>query len=169
MSSTSEQDLKLWLSLQFIYKTGCNWNINGYQCITYNNTYLCTSMPSTIPKPIVQNAGAFYLQTRGISIHTVQTPTEVKPKYYKPSTSDDLPSDLIPLAVSHKINHKYPKLLNIPILNMTDSRIYILKSTIFRMLKPVEIENLEISEISWIKIENLNKNTIENFEEVYQH
>ena len=46
------------------------------------------------------------------------------------------------------MNHKYPKLLNIPILNMAHSRVYILKSTVFETLKQVEIENVEISEIS---------------------
>ena len=30
----------------------------------------------------------------------------------------NLPLGIIPLAVDHRINHKYLKLLNIPILNM---------------------------------------------------
>ena len=100
---------------------------------------------------------------------TVQVLTELEPQYtYELSASKDLPSDLSPYAVDHKINHKYPKLLNIPILNTAHSRVHIPKSTIFGTLKPVEIENGEISETSWTKSESLNKNTIENLEEIHQ-
>ena len=53
------------------------------------------------------------------------------------------------------------KLLNVPILNMALSRVYIPKATVGGMLKPVEIETVEISETSWTKIENLNKNTMD--------
>ena len=48
----------------------------------------------------------------------VQAPTELDTQHiYTLNTSDDNTLDLIPLAADHKINHKYPKLLNIPILN----------------------------------------------------
>ena len=73
---------------------------------------------------IVCNAGAFYLQPGGISKITVLAPTEFKPQYvYELSTGDDSPSQFIPLAVDHKINHKYSKLLNIPILNMAHRKV----------------------------------------------
>ena len=99
----------------------------------------------TITKPIVWNAGALYLQPRDLWIIAVQAPTEIKPQYiYELNTNDDLQSDLIPLAVDHRINHKCPKLSNIPILSMA----HIPKSTIFGILKPVEIENAAISETS---------------------
>ena len=129
----------LGLNWQSNYKIGCNWNINGHHYITHN-TYLCSSIPLTITKPIVQNAVPFYLQPRGILIITVQASIELKPHYiYKLTTSHDLPSELIPLAVYHKINHKYPNLLNIPILNMAHSKVYIPKLTIFWTLKPVKM------------------------------
>ena len=83
---------KLTIKLQ---KFVCNLNINVHQYITHNNTYLCTCIPSTTIKPLVQNV--FYLQPRGVSIITVQAPTELKPQYiYGFSTSDDLPLGLIP-------------------------------------------------------------------------
>ena len=82
--------------------------------------------------------------------------------------SHDLPSDLIPLAVDHKINQNYPKLLNISIINAIHSKIYIPKLTIFRTLKPVEIENAEINETSRTKTEHLSEITMENLEEIHQ-
>ena len=141
-----------------------------HQYVIYNNAKLCASILSTITKPIVWNAGALYLQLRGILIITLQAPTEIKPQYiYDLSTSIDLTSDFIPLAVDHKINQNYTKLLSIPILNMAHSRVYIPKSTIFGTLKPAAIENAEISETSWTKIESLNRSTMENIEEIHQH
>ena len=96
-------------------------------------------------------------------ISTVQAPIELKPQYiYELSASNDLPSNLIPLATDHKIKHRYPKLLNIPILNAAHSRLYIPKSIAFKTMKPVEIENAEICEALWIKIENLSENTMKN-------
>ena len=83
------------------------------------------SIPLTIPKPIFQNAGAFYLQPGGILIIKVQAPTELKPRYiYELSTINNLQSKLIPLAVDHKINPKYPNLLNIPIHNMAQQNLH---------------------------------------------
>ena len=102
-------------------------------------------------KIIFRDAGALYLQPRGIWIIKLQVPTELKPQYiYELCTSDDLPSGFIPITIDRKINHKYPKLLNIPILNMVTT-VYKPKSMVFRALKPVRIESAEISQTSWIK------------------
>ena len=103
-------------------------------------------------------------------INTVQTPTELKPQYiYELSASDDFPSDLTPLQLPTKSTTSNSKLLNIPMLNKAHSRVYISKSTVFGTLKLVKIENAEISETLWTKIKNLNKNTIDNFEEIHQN
>ena len=48
-----QRDLILGQNWQFNYKTGCNWNIIGPECMTHYNNYLCTSIPSTVTKPIV--------------------------------------------------------------------------------------------------------------------
>ena len=93
---------------------------------------------------------------RNINIHS--SFTELKLQYiYELIARHDLLSDLIPLAVDYKVNHRYPKLLNIPIQNIAHSRVYIPKSTICGTLILAEIENVKISETSWTKTENLNK------------
>ena len=80
--------------------------------MTYDNNYLCTSIPSKFTKPIIGNSGTFYPQSRSVSVITIQAPTDLNPKHiYKLSTSDNLPDGLIPLAVDHKVDHKYAKLL----------------------------------------------------------
>ena len=145
---------KLDIELQ---KLSVIWNINGYQYMIYNSNYLHTGIPSKVTKPIIQNAGAFYSQPRSVSIFTVQAPTELKPQHiYKLNTSDDLLDGVIPLPVD-KVNHKYPKFLSIHLLNKSYNRVYIPRSTVFGTLKLLDIENAEVSEISWTKLEILHE------------
>ena len=102
-------------------------------------------MSSTDSKPITCNVGAFYLQPRSISVIMIQTPTDLNTQcIYALNTS---------LAVYHKINHKYPKSLSIPILNTTYNRVCIPRATVFSTLNPIEIESTEVSNISWTKKE----------------
>ena len=107
----------------------------------------------TDKETIIHNAGAFYLQSRGISVTTVHTPTEVNTQHiYALDASDDLPSGLIPLVVDHFINHTYPKSLSILTPNTKYDRVCIPKATVFSMLNSNEIEITEVSNISWTKI-----------------
>ena len=87
-------------------------------------------------EPIVQNTGALTLAPRSISVISVQVPTKLNLKHlYQPDAADDLPSGIIPLAVDHKIDHKYPKLLKIPLCNTEYNTIYILRKKHHRKLK----------------------------------
>ena len=123
------------------------------------NKYLCTSMPSTDSKPIIYNAGEFYLQPRSISVRMVQTPTELDTQHiYSLDASGDHPLSITPLVFEQKINHKYPKSLCIPILNAAHKRGYIPRSTAFGMLNANETESTEGSNISWTKTEKSQDN-----------
>ena len=69
-------------------------------------------------KQIICNAEVFYLQPRSISVLKALTPTVLDTQnIYSLDASNGLPLGLIPVPVDHKIGHKYPKLLSIPILN----------------------------------------------------
>ena len=63
------------------------------------------------------------------------------------------------LAVNHKINHKYPKLLSIPILNTMYENVCTPKATVNGILHPVEVESNEVSNISWTTTEQLQDRT----------
>ena len=77
-----------------------------------------------------------------MSVITVQIPTGLNTQHiYALYASDDLPLDLIPLAVDDKINHKYPKSLSIPVFNTTYDRVDIPRETVIGRLNPIEIEN----------------------------
>ena len=63
-------------------------------------------------EPIVQTSGALTLPPRRISVISVQAPTKLDAKHlYQQDVAEDPPSDIIPLEIDHKIDHKYPKLL----------------------------------------------------------
>ena len=112
-----QRNLILWPNWQYNYRIDCNWNVNGLQYITHNNKFLSTYTASSNMEPIIKNAETLKLPPRSISITSVQAPTELNTKHiYKLNPADD-PSGIISLAVDHKIDHKYPKLLKILFLN----------------------------------------------------
>ena len=161
-------NFKLGLNWQFNYNISCNWNVNGHQYMTHNSNYLCTNIPSKVTHPMIWNAWAFYLKW-SLSIIITQTPTELKPQYiYELNTSDNLPDELIPLAVDYKVSHMYPRLLNIPVLSASYNMDYITRSTIFDILKPLDIENAEVHEISWTNLKKILKgDTVNSLQELH--
>ena len=88
----------LQINCQFNYKIGCNWNINGHQYMTHNNNYLCISIPSKVKKSLVWNEG---VKTSAHLWAQCQWWSSVRSN---------------PLS-NQSQNHKYPKLLSIPVLN----------------------------------------------------
>ena len=53
------------------------------------------------------------------------------------------------LAVDHKIDHRYPKLLKISLLNTENNTVQIPWKPIIGNLQSIEVEDFEISNISW--------------------
>ena len=53
------------------------------------------------------------------------------------------------LAVDHKIDHKYPKLLMISLLNKECNAFHILRKTIIGKLQPIVVTDSEVNNISW--------------------
>ena len=138
----------LQINCQFNYKIGCNWNINGHQYMTHNNNYLCISIPSKVKKSLVWNEG---VKTSAHLWAQCQWWSSVRSN---------------PLS-NQSQNHKYPKLLSIPVLNRAYSRGYVPRSTEFGMLKPIEMEDAKVNEISWTKVKKLNKTTMNISEELH--
>ena len=66
---------------------------------------------------------------------------------YQLDTAEDLLSEIFPLAVHHKIYHKYPKVLNIPLLNTEHNTVHIPRKTFTENLQPIE-KDFEVSNIS---------------------
>ena len=114
-----QRNLILGIRWQFNYKIGCNWNISGHHYMTHNNSYLCISIPSKATKTYSLKCSSVLLTTQEcVNHHSPSTNKFKTTAHYELSTSDDLPLGLIHVTVNYRINHKYLKLLSIPILNM---------------------------------------------------
>ena len=118
--------------------------------MTQYTTFLCTSTASSNTESVVQNSGAFMLPPKSISIISVQAPNNLNTRHlYQLDATDDLPSGIIPLAVDHNIDHKYPKLLKIPLLNTEHSTVHIPRKTVIGKLQPLDVVDFKVSNISW--------------------
>ena len=96
----------------------------------------------------------FCLQPGSILVITVQNPTELDTQHiYTLNASNDLPLGLIFLVVDHNIDHKYPKSLSILILDTAYDRFWIPRAAVIGTLNPVEIESIEVNNISWTTAE----------------
>ena len=51
--------------------------------------------------------------------------------------------------MDHKIDYTYPQLLKIPLFNTEHDTIHIPRKTIIGILQPIEIEDREVSNMSW--------------------
>ena len=99
-------------------------------------------------EPIVQNSGTFALPPRSISVISAQAPTELDTKHLYQLDATDLTSGIIPLVMDHEIDHKYLKLLKIPLLSREHLVVHIPK-TVIDNLQPIEVEDFEVSNMSW--------------------
>ena len=131
----------LGLNWQCNYRIGYSCNVDGKQYITHSNTFLCATTTSSNTAPILWNSRAFILPPGYISLISVQAPTELDTKH--------LYSGIMPLAVDHKIDHKYPKLLKIPLPNTEQNTVCIPRKPIIGSLQPIDVEDFEVSNISW--------------------
>ena len=90
------------------------------------------------------------LPSRGISVISVQAPTELTTRHlYHLDATNDLLSGVIPLEVDHKIDHMYSILLQIPLLNTEHNTVHISRKTTIGQLHPLDVADFKVSNISW--------------------
>ena len=70
-----------------------------------------------------------------------------------------LPKGIIPLDVVHNINHKQPQELIIPILNIANTDVKLLKNTVLGLL--TSVNNIDfIHNVSWKKMQTTSNKTL---------
>ena len=144
------RNIILGLNWQCNYRIGCNWNIKGQQYITHNNKFLCTSIPSSNTKVIIYNSGSAILPPRSVSVISEKVKTKLNTRYlYQLNATDNLPCGILPLVVDHKIDHKYPNLIRIPLLNTEHNTIQIPRKTVIGQLQPIDVTDSEVNNMSW--------------------
>ena len=108
-----------------------------------------------------QQSQSQYLQCRSIILKTKKFKNQLRDTQdiHTLNTSNDLHLGLNPLVVDHKIDHKYPKPLCIPILNTAYNKDQIPRATVISTLDAVEVESSEVSNISWTTTEQSQNST----------
>ena len=75
-----------------------------------------------------------------MSVIAVQVLAEPNTKHiYQLNSSDDLPSGNILLALDNRIDHKYTKLLNIPLHDTEYDAVHMPIKTVIGKLQPLDI------------------------------
>ena len=89
------------------------------------------------------------LPPRSISVISVKAPTRLNTRHlYQLDATDNLSPGIIPLAVDHKIDHKYLKLRQIPLLNMGHNTVQIQRNTVKGRLQPTDITESSIPKLT---------------------
>ena len=84
-----------------------------------------------------------------VSVISVKAPTKLNPRHlYQMDATNNLPPGIIPLAVDHKIDHKYPKLMHITLLNMEHNTVQIQRKTVTGKLQPIDVTDSKANSIS---------------------
>ena len=78
-------------------------------------------------------------------------------KIHHLADNDTFLKALKPLDISHRVNHKHPENLLIPVLNTTMEKVSMKKYTILGKLKPLNIDGCEVNKISWSKLDSYVK------------
>ena len=129
------------------YHIASDWSINSQHYLQHGKEYLCTSQLQSTTSPVVHCASTVCIAARSVVIIPVKLPVVLSDKkIHHLVSSDSVPEGLIPLDISHRVNHKYPKNLLIPVLNTTMEKVSMRKYSILG-LNPLSIDNCEINEI----------------------
>ena len=107
-------------------------------------------MTRQLAKTNVQNT----IQNKSVTWITVKSPPYLNHDSLHETQFDrQLPSGIVPLNIAHKLNHKYPWELLIPLLNISNKEVKIPKNTILGSINPItDVDTIQV--VSWQKIWN---------------
>ena len=141
-------DIILSLPWQCNYRIGCTWNREGKHFLTIKNKFLALSINPQSPKQLVKTKDQYTLQGRSITWISVKTPRNIEVNNLLEVHLDrQLSKGLIPLDVSHNIEHKQPQEMLIPLLNVMNSVVKLPKNTILGSI--TKVDNMENAHTHW--------------------
>ena len=110
-------------------------------------------MSPHILRQLAKTKGQCTLQCRAIMWISVQTPQSLDTNsLFEIKLDWQLPKVIIPLNVLHNINHKQPHELTIPIINMANTDVKLLKNIVLGSLS--RVNNIaSINNVSWEKMQ----------------
>ena len=106
--------------------------------------------------------GQYTMQGRSVTCILVKSPPHLNhDSLHEIKFNRQLPSGKIPLDITHKLNHKHPRELLIPLVNISHEKVKIPKNTILGYINSI-IDVDIIQEISWQKIWDTEEKTVNN-------
>ena len=102
------------------------------------------------------------MQGRSVTWITVKSPPRLKhTSLHEIHFHRQLPSGIVPLDITHKLNHKYPSQLLIPLLNILPKDVKIPRNTILGSIKSMtDVDTIQ--EVLWQKIHNTEEKAVKN-------
>ena len=157
-----KQDIILGLPWQSNYKIGCDWNREGKHFISIKGQFLAHSINQHVIQQLAKTKGQCKIQHRSMTWITVKMPKNLNNNsIYEIEFDRKLPSGIIPLDVTHNLNHKQPGKLLIPLLNVTNKDVKLPKNTILGSINQINDVD-SIQEVSWKKIQDAKNEAVSN-------
>ena len=143
--------------LHRLYQFSTSYLTTGKHYITIKGQVIIQSILQPLDYPIVKTNGRITLPPVSIPVIEVKTPklTNTTDLYKMNAVTAQLPEGMILLGVLHRVNHKTPQYLNIPVLNTNNVSCSISKNMSIVSMHPV-VTCEEAQEVSW---NNLQCNT----------
>ena len=136
--------------LHRLYQFGTGYLTTDRHYITINGQVIVQSVSQPVDYPTIKTKGRVTLPPVSVSIIEVKTPkwTITTNLYEINADTFQLPEGIILLDVLHRVDHKTPQHLNIPVLNTNNVPWSIGKNTPFTTIHPVG-KCEEAKEVSW--------------------
>ena len=147
--NTLKQDMILGLPWQINYKIGCHWNREGKHFITIKSQFVSLSIALHAIQQLAKTNGQCHIQHRSLTWITVKTSQNLNNNcLYKITLDRKLPMGIIPLDVTHNLNHKQPGELVVPLLNVAHTDVKLHKNTMLGSIN--QINDVDFAqEVSW--------------------
>ena len=156
-----QRDAILGLPWQSNYKIGCDWKREGNHFTTIKGQFLDNSISQDTTRKLAKMKGQYTLQDRSVTWIAVKSPPHLNnDSLHKIQFDRQLPSGVIPLDTTHKLNHKYPRELLIPLLHISHKEVKIPKNTILGSVN--SITDTDTIQVLWQKIQNTEEKAVKN-------
>ena len=132
------------------YQFSTGYSTTGKHFITINGQVIAQSISQPLGYPIVKMKGRITLPPGSMSILEVETPKlkNTTNLYRMNAVTAQLLEGVILLDILHRVDHKTPQYLNVPVLNANNVPCSIGKNMPIASMHPVGT-CVEVQEVSW--------------------
>ena len=135
------------------------FSMSGRHFIALDGEMIVQSVSMITTQPILKCKSRTCLKVHAVTIIAVQTqPNLEQHKLYECGEKLQLPEGVIPLEAQHKLRHKMPVELKIPLLNTNDRDVFITKNTAIMTLQATD-KIQEAGSFKWRKLDDTQEHT----------